>query len=164
MEHLKIGGPSSDTYITRENAKVVCFRYEGIKDINYEIDDDPGDLISYKLNQEFNPVISEFNKKLSAGCSEELDKHVGDDYFWIDNRHIVDNEGNYYPSEDNDSLTTLKALYSGSEYYFHPQHSENPEDHYRFIYSSIMGDEVDIEIAGIVQSHIREENSHARIL
>lgn len=81
--------------------------------------------------------ISEFTKKLSLACLNEQD-NPGDD-FWKDTYDNINYAEHWYPSEVHPVLDVLTNSY-GSKSYFHPRHSENPEDHYRFVYSTIKND------------------------
>lgn len=133
IENLPLGETNSGAYISREDAKAICF-HEGLMTINYET----GSLLGDRLNARSTLVISVFNRKLSTVCLEELNKHDDDNHFWACARYVIDNRGEQYPDI---GLNDFKTLETDSEYYFHPRHSENPEDHYRFIYSMTMHNE-----------------------
>ena len=85
------------------------------------------------------PVISGFTKKLSSEClalSREV--HSEDVEFWDDVRDTLESINRNYPDA---SYTDHKRVTFHHAWYFHPRHSENPEDHYRFIMSSIYDDD-----------------------
>lgn len=87
------------------------------------------------------PIISEFTKKLSTECQAlSADVHSEDVKFWVDVHDTLENINGYYPVINNIDLKRIIFHYAS---YFHPRHSENPEDHYRFIISSIDSDKKD---------------------
>lgn len=138
-EQTKLLGLGSNSYISRDNAKVIGV-HEGLIDIDYgDENDEPGDIHHLDFEDEYRPIISEFTKKLSATCLEESKK--GDSKFWLDICDTLDNSETYYPHE---SVFGNLQFYN-REYYFHPRHSEDPEDHYRFIYSAVKDNEEKVQ-------------------
>lgn len=117
-------------YTYRANAIVACI-HEGLIDVSEDVSDG-------HFRKEVTLEIPEFTKKLSLACLNEQDRP--DENFWKDTYDTIYNAEHWYPSEVHAISDVLRHSY-GSESYFHPRMSENPEDHYRFIYSTVPGDE-----------------------
>lgn len=96
--------------------------------------------IGSHVDNTIEPIITSFTTDLYRECIfecaiHEMLKKDDEKAFWNDTCLTTSCVHNYRPL--NDWTVNLQTLltHMDDEYYFHPRHSSNPEDHYRFLCS-----------------------------
>ena len=154
IESKVVHGISSSTFLGL--MILACF-HENLLNVHYSHAHAPG-YIESSIHNIINPIVSEFTINLCRECSIERGKRetmrvIGplnkdnEDSFWNDTCLITSSNHSYRPlNRWTETLQTL-LFHMDKEYYFHPRHSSNPDDHYRFLCSllplSFKGDDIE---------------------